>query len=61
MEIGDHVWIASDVTVLRGVRVGDHAVVGAKSLVTADVPPHTLVYGQPARPRGAVGDRSHCR
>ncbi len=61
VEIGAHVWIASDVTVLRGVRVGDHAVVGAKSLVTSDVPPHTVVYGQPARPRGPVGDRSGCR
>jgi len=61
VEIGEHVWIASDVTVLRGVRVGDHAVVGAKSLVTSEVAPHSLVYGQPARPRGPVGDRSGCR
>ena len=59
--IGDHVWVASDVTVLRGVSIGDHAVVGARSLVTADVPAHTLAFGTPAKPRGPVGDRSQVR
>jgi carbonic anhydrase/acetyltransferase-like protein (isoleucine patch superfamily) len=61
VEIGDHVWIASDVTVLRGVRIGQHSVVGARSVVTRDVPDHTLVLGAPARPHGPVGDRSRCR
>jgi acetyltransferase-like isoleucine patch superfamily enzyme len=61
VEIGDHVWIASDVTILRGVRVGHHSVVGARSVVTHDVPDHTLALGAPARPRGTVGDRSRCR
>jgi len=56
--LGDHVWITSDSTVLRGVRLGSHVVVGARSLVTRDVPDHTLVHGVPARPRGPVGDRS---
>jgi acetyltransferase-like isoleucine patch superfamily enzyme len=56
--IGDHVWITSDVTVIRGVEIGSHVVVGARSLVNRDVPDHTLVYGIPARPRGTVGDRS---
>ena len=59
--IGDCVWIASDVTILRGVTIGDHSVIGARSLVTRDIPPHTLAFGQPARPRGNVGDRSHTR
>ncbi len=59
--IGDHVWIAGDCTVLRGVTVGEHAVVGTRSLVTADVPPHTLAYGVPARVQGPVGDRSSVR
>jgi len=61
VEIGDHVWIASDVTVLRGTTIGDHSVIGAHSLVTRDVPPHTLAYGVPAALRGAVGDRSRAR
>jgi maltose O-acetyltransferase len=61
VRIGDFVWIASDVTVLRGVTIGDHSVVGTRSLVTRDVPPHTLAFGVPAEPRGSVGDRTHAR
>jgi carbonic anhydrase/acetyltransferase-like protein (isoleucine patch superfamily) len=61
VEIGDHVWIGSDVTILRGVRVGHHSIVGARSVVTRDVPDHTLALGAPARPHGPVGDRSRCR
>jgi hypothetical protein len=56
--IGDHVWITSDATVLRGVTIGSHCVIGARSVVAHDVPDHTLVHGVPARPRGVVGDRS---
>jgi carbonic anhydrase/acetyltransferase-like protein (isoleucine patch superfamily) len=58
VHIGEFVWIASDVTVLRGVTIGDHSIVGTRSLVTRDVPPHTLVFGAPAAVRGSVGDRS---
>ncbi len=61
VSIGDCAWIASDVTVLRGVEIGPHSVVGARSVVTRDVPPHTLAVGLPARPRGTVGDRSRSR
>lgn len=61
VEIGDFAWIAADTTVLRGVRIGAHAVVGTRSLVTDSIPPHTLAYGAPATPRGAVGDRSRTR
>jgi acetyltransferase-like isoleucine patch superfamily enzyme len=61
VSIGDHVWIASDVTVLRGVTIGAHAVIGSRSLVTNDVPPHGLAFGVPARVRGVVGDRSKAR
>jgi len=58
VRIGSHVWITSDVTVMRGVEIGDHCVVGARSLVDRDLPPHSLAYGIPARVRGPVGDRS---
>jgi Bacterial transferase hexapeptide (six repeats) len=61
VHIGDHTWIASDVTILRGVRIGAHCVVGARSLLTRDLPDHTLAYGQPATPRGPVGDRAGSR
>ena len=59
--IGSHVWIASDVTILRGVTIGDHSVIGTRSLVTRDIPPHTLAYGQPAKSKGVIGDRSETR
>ncbi len=59
--IGDHVWVAADSTVLRGVAIGAHSVIGTRSLVTRDVPAHTLAFGQPAEPRGTVGDRAKAR
>jgi acetyltransferase-like isoleucine patch superfamily enzyme len=59
--IGDCVWVASDVTILRGVTIGEHSVIGACSLVTRDIPPHTLAFGQPATPKGVIGDRSNTR
>jgi acetyltransferase-like isoleucine patch superfamily enzyme len=61
VEIGECAWVAADVTVLRGVRIGEHSVVGTRSLVTGDVPPHSLAYGIPAEVRGEVGDRSQTR
>jgi acetyltransferase-like isoleucine patch superfamily enzyme len=61
VEIGDYAWVASDVTVLKGVRIGSHSIVGTRSLVTRDVPDHTVVFGIPAIVRGKVGDRSQTR
>jgi len=59
--IGECTWIASDVTVLPGVTIGEHCVIGARSVVTRDIEPHTLAFGAPATPRGAIGDRSRAR
>ena len=56
--VGEHAWLASDVTVLRGVRIGAHSVVGARSVVTRDLPAHSFATGAPARVRGKVGDRT---
>lgn len=56
--IGNHCWIAADVTVLRGVEIGEQSVVGARSLVARSIPPHSLAYGSPAAVHGAIGDRS---
>lgn len=58
VRIGDHCWIAADVTVLRGVEVGAHCVIGTRSLVARSIPPHSLAYGQPAAVHGSIGDRS---
>lgn len=49
VEIGDDVWIASGAMILKGVRIGDRAIVGARAVVTRDVPPDTVVAGNPAR------------
>jgi len=49
VEIGDHAWLNFDVGVLRGVTIGEGAIIGAGSLVTKDVPPYVLAAGNPAR------------
>jgi len=46
--------IGANATIVCGVRIGRYAMVGAGSVVTRDVPPHGLVYGNPARLRGFV-------
>jgi hypothetical protein len=61
VRVGECTWIASDVTVMPGVTIGAHCVIGARSVVTRDVPPHTLAHGAPARAHGVIGDRSHAR
>ena len=47
--VGNDVWMGTGSQVLRGVRVGDGAVVGANAVVTHDVPPYAVVAGVPAR------------
>lgn len=47
--IEDGCWLASRCTVLPGVTIGAGAIVAAGSIVTRNVPPHTLVAGVPAR------------
>lgn len=47
--IEDKVWIGINSTILPGVRIGHGAIIGAQSVVTHDVPPMTIVAGNPAR------------
>jgi acetyltransferase-like isoleucine patch superfamily enzyme len=49
IRIERNVWIGFDACVLPGVTIGEGSVVGARSVVTADVPPFTVVAGNPAR------------
>ena len=49
IEIGKNVWIAWGATVLKGVKIGDGAVIGAGSVVTKDIKPYAIAAGVPAR------------
>jgi virginiamycin A acetyltransferase len=47
--VGNDVWIGQEATIMPGVTIGDGAIVAAKSVVTADVPPYAIVGGNPAK------------
>ncbi len=47
--IGNDCWLASNVTVCGGVTIGDGCVIGAGSVVTRDIPAHSLAVGNPCR------------
>ncbi|MDR0943737.1 MAG: Vat family streptogramin A O-acetyltransferase [Ruminococcus sp.] len=47
--LGNDIWIGADVTILPGVHIGDGAFIAAKSVVTKNVPPYTIVGGNPAQ------------
>jgi acetyltransferase-like isoleucine patch superfamily enzyme len=52
--IGSRAWIGYRAIILPGVTIGEGAVVAAGAVVSRDVPPYTVVAGNPAR---AIGDR----
>lgn len=47
--IGNNVWIGANAVVLKGVKIGERAVVAAGAVVNKDVPPYSIVGGVPAR------------
>jgi UDP-2-acetamido-3-amino-2,3-dideoxy-glucuronate N-acetyltransferase len=47
--------IGAGTVVVCGVTIGEYALIGAGSVVTKNLPPHALTYGNPARVRGFVG------
>lgn len=49
IKIGNHVWIGTRVTILKGVTIGDNAIIAAGSVVTKNVPNNTVVAGVPAK------------
>ena len=46
--IGNDVWIATEAIIMSGVTIGDGAVIGARAVVTKNVPPYAIVAGNPA-------------
>ncbi|MFN6945704.1 MAG: acyltransferase [Cytophagaceae bacterium] len=48
--IEDEAWIGANAVITAGVHIGKHSVVAAGSVVTKDVPPYTIVGGNPAKP-----------
>lgn len=46
--IGNHVSIYSGAVVFGGITIGDHVRIAANTVVRTDIPPHSLVYGNPA-------------
>ena len=47
--VGNDVWIGLNATILPGVHIGDGAIIGMNSVVGSDVPPYTIVAGNPAK------------
>jgi len=47
--IGDKAWLCESCTIMNGVRIGDGAIIGAKSFVISNVPAHAMVSGHPAQ------------
>ncbi|WP_316929397.1 acyltransferase [Niabella soli] len=47
--VEDDVWIGANATITAGIRIGRHAVIGAGSVVTKDVPPYSVVVGNPGK------------
>lgn len=47
--IGNDVWIGEDVFILSGVKIGDGCCIGARSVVTRDLPPYSICVGQPCK------------
>ncbi|EGQ7970983.1 Vat family streptogramin A O-acetyltransferase [Vibrio cholerae] len=47
--IGNDVWLGYESTIMPGIKIGDGAIVASKSVVTQDVPPYSIVGGNPAK------------
>ncbi len=52
--IQNHCWLGANVIVLPGVTIGHHSIIGASTLLTKNVPPYSVVKGQPGKITGSV-------
>ena len=58
--VGSNCWFGSNVTVCGGVTIGEGCVIGAGSVVTKDIPPHSLAVGNPCRVLRKLRKRTAC-
>lgn len=49
VEVGNDVWIGSNVVIMDRIRIGDGAVIGSNAVVTKDIPPYAIAVGIPAK------------
>jgi len=59
INIGDDVWLASQVVILDGVSIGHGAIIGAGAVVTHDIPAYSIAHGVPARIVGSRSKQAH--
>lgn len=57
VHIGKNCWLGAGVIVLPGITIGDHAVIGAGSVVTKDIPSDTVAVGNPCRVLREINER----
>lgn len=57
--IGDNCWIGADVTILPGVTIGSNSIIGAKSVVTKDIPDNVIAVGNPCRVLRPITEDDH--
>lgn len=57
VHIGSNVWLGAGVIVLPGVRIGDHSVIGAGSVVTSDIPANVVAFGTPCKVIREINER----
>ena len=57
--VGDNCWLASNVTVCPGVKIGKNCVIGAGSVVAKDIPDNSLALGVPAKVISQITDQDH--
>ena len=57
--IGDKAWVGFNVSILKGVTIGEGAVIGACSVVTRDIPPYSVAVGNPAKVVRSLGPSWH--
>jgi len=58
VSIGDCTFIGANAVILMGVTIGDHCIIGAGSVVSIDLPDHSVAVGVPARVVGRVDETS---